>query len=424
MTAASLTAVRPSNLSYLGLSRQPVPGTPVLPGTYPGIAGMASTIPLDKSTYEPEDTPHWLMDTSIRGSMAQVYSLIQGPEDATFNYGGPFYGDIEGFFLDNIFGDLSTTGSSRSNSTTISGALAVGATSGTVVSASGYGTATSVQIDTGSLSEVVVITGVTGSVLTWANTPLRFAHATGASAATVVGPYTHKFAILQQGPWNGTGQPPLLSATDYTGLTPNGTGSRTYSDLCCSQIDLTGNTEQLFEAKVSGNSWISVPASGSGLPVNAPSGIVPVPAWQSTINIGGSACTQIGEWGFSVKRELQVYWTAQGTQSPFVIGRGSLDATVSLNYTVATDESALTHMLLNDQPPVVVTVSNGLSGTALIECIMTSTVTGYTAAKPSRGAVLIGYGDQAQCVANSTDTGGSGGLGPMTVTLVNNVPTY
>jgi hypothetical protein len=418
VTAASLTVVRPSNLSYLGLSRQKVPGVAELPGSSPGISGMASTIPLDKSSYEPEDTPHWLMDTSVRGSMAQVYQLIQGPEDASFSYGGPFYGDIEGFFFDNTFGDLSTTGTTPSNSTTLIGTAVSGATSGTITAPAGYGTASIVQIGTGATAEVVILTAVAGSVITFANTPLRFNHVAG-SVATVTGPYTHKFAILN----SGSGQPPLLTATDYSGITPV-TGARTYSDLCISQLDLTGNTEQLFEAKVSGNSWISAPATGSSAPANLPSPSVPVPAWQSTITLGGSALTQVGEWAFSIKRELQVYWTAQGTQSPFIIGRGTLDATATLHYTVATDETALTNMLTNLQPVMVITVNNGLAGTANITCTMTSTVAGFTKAKPSRGAVLFGYEDEIQCVANSTDVGGSGGLGPMTITLVNNTPTY
>lgn len=422
MTAASLTAVRPSNLSFLGLSRSQVPGNADLPGTFPNITGMATTIPLDKSNYQPEDTPHWLMDTSIRGSMAQVYSLIQGPEDATFSYGGPFYGDIEGFFFDNTFGDLSTTGSTPTNGTALGGTIPVGGSVGTVVSATGYSVGSFVQIGSGSIAEVVVITNVTGTVLTFANTPTRFPH-TGGSTFTVTGPYTHRFAILNTGSWNGNGQPPIHSATDYTGLTPV-TGARTYPYLCVSQLDLTGNTEQLFEVKVSGNSWLSVPASGATTPANLPSAIVPVPAWQSTITVGGSAMTQAGEWAFSIKRALQVYWTAQGTQSPFVIGRGPLDATATLHYTVSTDETALTNMLANTQPPITVTLNNGLAGTANIQCIITSTVAGYTKAKPNRGAVLVGYEDEIQCVANSTDVGGSGGLGPCTITLINNVPTY
>ena len=358
------------------------------------------------------------MDSAIRGSMAQVFQLIQGPEDATFSYGGPFYGDIEGFFMDNVFGDLSTTGTSPLNGATITGTIPVGGITGTLSSVAGYGTSSTVQIGTGATAEVVILTGITGTVVTFANTPTRFAHA-GGSAWTVTGPYVHKFAILN----SGSGQPPLLTATDYTGITAV-TGARSYSDMCCSQLDITGNTEQLLEMKVSGNSWLSVPATGAGKPVNLPSPAVPIPAWQTTIFVGGSQLTQAGEYGFSVKRALQVYWTAQGTQSPFIIARGTLDATATLNYTVATDESGLLEMLQNTQPPLQVNITNGLSGTNLIALQITSSVAGYTMAKVNRSAVLVGYDDEIQCVANATDVGGSGGLGPITVQLTNNVPTY
>jgi hypothetical protein len=378
---------------------------------------------LDKSTYEPEDTPHWLLDTAIRGSMAQVYSLIQGPEDASFSYGGPFYGDIEGYFFDNTFGDLSTVGTSPANGTTLTGTAVSGATTGTLSSIAGYSANSIVQIGQGSIAEVVVLSGTApGSVINFTSTPLRFSHVAG-SVFTVTGPYTHRFAILNTGSWLGTGQPPVHCATDYTGITAV-TGARSYPYLCVSQLDLTGNTEQLFQVKVSGNSWLSVPASGTTAPVNLPSSVVPVPSWQTNINIGGSAMTQAGEWSFSVKRELQVYWTAQGTQSPFVIGRGSLDATATLHYTVATDETALLNMLNNTQPTMTVNLNNGLAGTANIQCNITSSVAGYIKAKPNRTAVLMGYEDEIQCVANVTDAGGSGGLGPMTITLINNVPTY
>jgi hypothetical protein len=419
VTAASLTAVHPASLSYLGLSRQLTPGVPVLPNTYPGISGIASTIPLDKASYTPEDMPHWLLDTAIRGSMAQVFQLIQGPEDANFSYGGPFYGDIEGYFFDNTFGDLSTTGSTPTNGTTLVGTIPTGAVTGTLTSITGYAANSIVQIGSGSIAEVVVLSGTAaGSVITFATTPTRFTHA-GGSVFTVVGPYVHTFNILN----SGSGQPPLLSATDYTGITAV-TGARTYSDLCTSQIDITGNTEQLLDMKMSGNSWLSVPATGSAPPANLPSPVVPLAAWNTTITVGGSAMTQAGDWGFSIKRQLQVYWTAQGTQSPFVIARGTLDATANLNYTVATDETGLLLMLQNQQPTLVVTSTNGLAGTALIQLVITAAVAGYTAAKPERGAVLTGYTDQIQCVANATNSGGSGGLGPITVQLTNNVPTY
>ena len=44
--------------------------------------------------------------------------------------------------------------------------------------------------------------------------------------------------------------------------------------------------------------------------------------------------------------------------------------------------------------------------------------------KIMRSKALIGYGNTLEGVANSANVGGSGGLGPGTLTLVNNTPTY
>jgi len=55
---------------------------------------------------------------------------------------------------------------------------------------------------------------------------------------------------------------------------------------------------------------------------------------------------------------------------------------------------------------------------------MTMTQTANIKSKIMRSKQLIGYGNSFEGVANSTDTGGSGSLGPGTVTLVNNIPAY
>ena len=44
--------------------------------------------------------------------------------------------------------------------------------------------------------------------------------------------------------------------------------------------------------------------------------------------------------------------------------------------------------------------------------------------KIMRNKLLLGYGNSYEAVANSTDVGGSGGLGPGTITLVNNTAVY
>lgn len=403
------TNVAPSVLSWLGIAREITVGTPVLP---------VATIPLDKGSYQPEDTPMFLPDDAIRGAMALLYNEILGVEDATFSYGGPVFGDVYGYFLDNTFGDLSTSGTaSAGGSSTVSGALAAGVVTLTAASGTGFAIGQNMQIGTGSTVEVVKLTNVSGATLTFTGYPTRFAHSSAAALHTVSAPFIHTFAALN----SGNGQPPTHTATDFTGLTPT-VGARAYPSLCVSQIDFTGNAEQLFTAKVSGNSWVSAPAASA--PTNTTTFTVPLPNWRSSVTVGGSPLYDIGEWQISIKRQLQVYFTNQGFQNPFIIARGPLDATGSLNYSVAQDETPLTQMLSNTQPSLVIAINNGLSGANTIAFTFDIHKCAFIKSKPSRSAVLVGYEDEWQAVANTTDVGGSGGLGPIKVTVTNAVGAY
>src|ERR1700733_13230608 len=108
-------SVAPSTRSALGVAREMAAGSALLP---------TNTVPQGQRQYDPEDTPKFLPDEAIRGSMAMRYNNILGPEDATFSFGGPVFLDTYGFFLDNAFGDLSTVGSSPANPTSLSGSVA------------------------------------------------------------------------------------------------------------------------------------------------------------------------------------------------------------------------------------------------------------------------------------------------------------
>jgi len=424
------SAVAPSVRSWLGVARELQVGTPVAP---------TNTIPMDAKSYSPEDTPKFLNDEAIRGQMAMLYNVILGPEDATFSFGGPNFLDTHGFFLDATFGDLSTVGSSSANGTTLAGSvatLAVGGTQCTVNSASGYSSASTVQIDSGSVSEVVVLsTAPSGTLLTFGNDPLRFAHSSGATVTTVSAPFTHKFALLNQTSGYGGiagAQPPTLTLTDNTNLNYSGSpgtntsGARAYSSACVSSLDFSGNAEQLLEVKVAGNSWVSAPASAA--PTNTISSVIPVANWRGQIYIGGTAAsnqiTNVGEWALSVKRALQVYWTVQGSENPFIIARGPLSATLTMNVTTPSDETALAWMLYDGTQYVHIYLSNGLSGSSLVSLAVDAHAAQTVKSKPGRSAVLIDFGTSWDFVANSTDSGGSGGLGPLTMTLVNALATY
>lgn len=427
MTSFGGPAVAPSTRSFLGVARELQAGSALLP---------TNTIPQDQRSYAPEDTPRFLPDDSIRGSMATRYADILGPEDATFSFGGPVFLDTYGFFLDNMFGDLSTTGSTPSNGTSLSGTaatLSIGATQATIGDATGYASASTVQIDSGNVSEVVVLTAApSGTLITFANNPLRFPHSSGATVTTVTGPYTHTFNLLNsQDGYGGVAgaQPPTHSLTDNTNLnygTVNTSGARTYPSACVSAFDLTFNSEQLLSARIQGNSWLSAPAGTA--PTNTLSDVVPVAAWQSQVYIGGTATSNqvdtISDITVNLKRKLQVVFTTQGSADPFIIARGDLDATGSLMYSAPGDESPLYEMLDNTQPQLYIVLDNGLSGTDHLRVTMNCAKAAFVRSKPGRGNVLLDFSDQWEAIATSANSGGSGGLGPVTFTMTNNIATY
>jgi hypothetical protein len=405
--------IAPSTLTWLGIARELYVGTPVAP---------TNTIPLDKGSYSPEDTPKFLPDEAIRGVMTPLFNEVRGVEDATMSFGGPAFLDVGGFWLDNLFGDLSTTSSGTLGSAqTLNGSITAAATTLTVSSTIGTAVSGAVmQITDGSASEIVVLSQASaGTTFQFTNYPTRFAHGVAATASvqTVDSGYVHKFAILN----TGNGQPPTHSVTDFTNLTAS-TGARTYPSTCLSSLEISGNAEQLLMMKVSGNSWLS--AAAAARPVNTTSFVIPLANWRSTVTVGGTQIYNIGEWSIKIARQLQTYWTAQNGQNPFIIARGGLTISGDLDYSVAQDESPLTNMLTAGYLPVVITISNGLATTSLLSMTITTTTGAFIKSAPERNAVLVGYKDAFEAVANSTDVGGSGGLGPGTISLSNNIATY
>lgn len=419
-------AVAPSSRSFLGVARELTAGTALLP---------TNTIPMDPKSYSPEDMPKFLPDEAIRGQMATLYNDIIGPVDGTFSFGGPNFLDMHGFFLDNIFGDLSTTGTSNGTAaTSFSGSPTAGATALTVAATTNFTTGQTVQIDSGSIAEVVTLTSATGTTFGFTNNPLRFSHTTG-TAFTVVAPFTHVFALLnsQLGYGGIAGaQPPTHSLTDNTNLNyagspgTNTSGARTYPGAAVSALDFTGNSEQLLDVKVTGNSWLSAPAASA--PTNTISGVIPVANWRGNVYIGGTASgnqvTTMGEWALNIKRQLQVYFTVQGTQNPFIIARGGLSASLSTNFTAPADETPLAYMLYDGPQWLHIVLNNGLSGASQVQLTIDSHTAQSTKSKPDRNAVLLGFQNTWESVANSSDIGGTGGLSPVIVHLINAVATY
>ncbi len=184
---------------------------------------------------------------------------------------------------------------------------------------------------------------------------------------------------------------------------------------------------------MTGDSWQSV-AAGTAV-TNVTTNSRPIPNWNSVVTVAGSTVSStgafagIGNFGLSVKRATQVYWIVAGTQTPYIIARGPLTMDGTVDWTPANAEVPLDLMLLNAQAPMTITVSNQSpvlipnSGTPFTLTFTMSQVANIKS-KIMRSGQLIGYSNSYESVANSTDVGGSGGLGPGTITLVNNTATY
>src|ERR1035438_5873960 len=155
------SAIYPGVLRWLGLQRELTGGVPLVP---------VITHPVEQNDVSPEDMPKFLDDKAIRGSMTDLFYKTPGVESAQFSFGGPNFLDSHGYFFDNVFGDLSTVGSSLANPTTVSGAIAVGATNCTLAAAppSSYTAGATVQMGAGAIAEVFIISSTAASnIVNW-----------------------------------------------------------------------------------------------------------------------------------------------------------------------------------------------------------------------------------------------------------------
>ena len=412
MPAPFAATVFPESQQWVGVGRELTAATLVAP---------AVTTPAEK--IEPDEKVTWIDDKSLRGYMAEQYGLVQGVEIADVGISGPVYLDTMGHYLFNLFGDYTATGSTPTNTTTLNGAVSAGATSCVVTSGSGYAIGQAVQIGvTGDGNpEIVVLTNVVTTTLTFANTPLRFAHASGKSVSTVVAPFTHIFSLLN----SGNGQPPTHTLTHRQGISGS-FGQNQYGYWCASEAALTLNAQQAFVHDTKGTSLLKQVVTGSAL-TNTPNTAALQPSWRALVGLGGPASggtliSHIIEPKINFVRMLKPYWTLSGFQSPFAIGRNNFAITGGFTH-LAVDESPMLNMLNNVQPQMQLAISNGLSGANLLSFQLDCQVAAYDTAKLQANDELE-YAITFKAIANATNIGQSGGLSPGKVTLQNAVPTY
>jgi hypothetical protein len=401
--------VFPEALEWLGVARELVAGIIVAPTV---------TIPVEKA--DPDEKPVFLIDKALRGMMGTTYGVIIGTESAELDFNGPVFIDTLGHYLFNIFGDYSATGSTPTSATTFTAPLAVGATTGTLTSAAGYTSSSIVQIGSGATAEVVQFTNLAGSNATWANNPIRFAHSGTPAATVVAAPFTHTFSLLN----SGNGQPITHTMTFHSGI-PASTGARQYAYWCASEIELALDAQQLFMQATKGMSFIGAIAGVT--PTNTLNTSAAQAVWEAKVGIagpasGGTLINDVVSANYTIQRALKGYWTASGQQTPYVIARNGIEI-VGKFTELAQSEQPMLNMLNNTQPQVQIVISNGLAGANLLSVTMNCQVAAYDTVKLQSNEEIT-YDVNFKGVMNTTNAGGSGGMSPGSVILVNAVPTY
>lgn len=327
----------PADKQFIGVAKETTPGTPV---------AMAFTMPVEK--FDPEDKPTPLIDKSLRGSMVEEYGLIQGVKLSEFAFSGPAYMDGLGYWLNNILGDITTTGASA--------------------------------------------------------------------------PFSHAISLLN----SGSAQPGTLTITDWQGP-PATNFARTFSGCCIGELTVKGNAEsELITIDAKGNGWTSAIAAAP--PASAPTTATALASWRTLLGIGGPATggtldSTIGAWEIKISRKLKPIFTAQNSQNPFIIQRGSVTVAGKLTFAAPSAETnALLTMLNNTQPQFQWIIDNGLTLGAALGMTVDVQAAAFDTSKIERGAETVGYSSTFRGIASSTNAGASGGVSPVKITLRNALP--
>lgn len=94
----------PSAKQFAGIAKETIQGT--------AVTAITHTIPV--ASFKPKDDPVLLEDTALRGSMNELYGVIQGPQKSSWSMDGPVFLETLPHELLNIMGAVATTGPASS----------------------------------------------------------------------------------------------------------------------------------------------------------------------------------------------------------------------------------------------------------------------------------------------------------------------
>jgi len=370
---------------------------------------------------------NWLGDENLRGSNVKTYSLVQSNYWAEVTVpASPAYADTLPIPAFSMLGDYTTTGTAASPNSTLNGAVAAGATSITVTSGTGFLANQWVQVDIGTLAEVVKIQSVSSNTLTLTTgTPTRFSHLTGVAITNTTANYTHTFSAINPNSSTGntSAQPPTYTFLHRNLVAGSGNhNSDQYSYSRFTDLKLTGTKDGWFTWDGKFTSYLRNYPSTDYTP--SFTSVPAFPTWQAALSLASGQVYNVSEFSITINRELDIVTTADGSQNPYVIAAGPLTAMFGIDYDAVSDETALGYVLNNTQPTLSIVFTNGLSSPNTESITINAQLAGHKDAPLSAMKTLWGFKTTGELVANTTNVGNSGGYGPLQMVFVNSVPSF
>lgn len=216
-----------------------------------------------------------------------------------------------------------------------------------------------------------------------------------------VGPYVHKFSLLNDG------QPPSLTLTDYDG--------GEWRQITAAQMDelglkfvATGLLEHT--SKFVGNGFVT-PTS----PTPSFSAQRSAPAWSVVCKIGGTAITYIQDGTVDFKRGTKPIEALTGTQSPYEYFAGPLDTSGKITVIEQSGAPELADYLSGATESIEFTFTDPASSDTMD--ILMSTCR-FKTGKINRGKEYVSVDLDFVALPNATDAT-AGGLSPVVISVTN-----
>lgn len=222
---------------------------------------------------------------------------------------------------------------------------------------------------------------------------------------------THKTSLLSAS--NGQPQSTTLFYCDGAGKAWQIPGAQ------MTDLKLTVKTSGLVELQAT---FQGLPATAITPPANTPTTAAPMPAYDTTISVGGTLYSKYSEIDLEWKRGTKMIPTVTGTQTPFAIFAGPLSVAGTFDgvYQGSTDNDLVAN-LTNQQPALIITMvaPTDLTHTLAVQCSKVA----YDDAQVSGTNEWMSVKSTLTAIATAADVAAGGNLSPTLATLINTTST-